>query len=219
MTFQNPADFFDPNGKLYSDVLEIPQPCHELDTIVAIANGEIVIVIVIVVDDKGRENEGDIIIAADAVTPATINFMATLGRGLICVAMTADWLEHLALPQMVPENTKCLSTGFTIACDLKQDTTTGISASDRAETLLTLVDDRRRAATSTILAMSSLFGRIRKAFSVAGAHRGRSGPGAFRRALPCGSSVRDRAAGRRDGPPAESAALRPAARSQAGQHR
>lgn len=104
------------------------------DGIEAIARGKMVIV----VDDEDRENEGDLIMAADAVTPEAINFMATEGRGLICVSVGAERLAELDLPQMVPENTEYLSTGFTISCDLRHGTTTGISASDRAKTIMAL---------------------------------------------------------------------------------
>lgn len=140
------VDFLDPICKLSFDALEVPQVSLAFDpiedAIAAIANGEIVIVM----DGEDRENEGDMIMAADAVTPDAINFMATLGRGLICVAMTAERLKDLALPQMVPENTEYLTTGFTVTCDLAKGTTTGISASDRAKTIRALADDRRGAA-------------------------------------------------------------------------
>lgn len=109
------------------------------DAIKAIARGEMVIV----VDDADRENEGDLIMAADAVTPADINFMATEGRGLVCVSFSAQRLEQLDLPQMVRHNTDYLSTGFTITCDLREGTTTGISASDRALTIRALADENR----------------------------------------------------------------------------
>ncbi|MHC0055622.1 3,4-dihydroxy-2-butanone-4-phosphate synthase [Actibacterium sp. D379-3] len=112
------------------------------DAIKAIARGEMVIV----VDDADRENEGDLIMAADAVTPADINFMATEGRGLVCVSFSAKRLEQLDLPQMVRDNTEYLSTGFTITCDLREGTTTGISASDRARTIRALAAEHRVAA-------------------------------------------------------------------------
>lgn len=146
MTFQKQPDFFDPIGRLYELFTAEQDSCLECDSIedalAAIANGEMVIV----VDDEDRENEGDLIMAADAVTPAAINFMATLGRGLICVAMTTKRLEDLVLPQMVPENTEYLSTGFAISCDLKHGTTTGISTTDRAKTIRALADESRVAA-------------------------------------------------------------------------
>jgi len=101
--------------------------------------------LVVVVDDEDRENEGDLIMAADAVTPEAVNFMAVEGRGLICVAMQEERLAALQLPQMVPENTEYLFTGFTITCDLREGTTTGISARDRALTIKALADGKRTA--------------------------------------------------------------------------
>jgi 3,4-dihydroxy 2-butanone 4-phosphate synthase/GTP cyclohydrolase II len=95
---------------------------------------------VIVVDDEDRENEGDFILAADKVTPEAVNFMATYGRGLICVPMTGDRLDRLGLGPMVRDNTARLGTPFTISVDAKQGTTTGSSAHDRAETIRVLID-------------------------------------------------------------------------------
>ncbi|KAA3616074.1 MAG: bifunctional 3,4-dihydroxy-2-butanone-4-phosphate synthase/GTP cyclohydrolase II [Calditrichaeota bacterium] len=96
--------------------------------------------IIIVVDDEDRENEGDFIMAAEKVTPAAINFMATHGRGLICTPMTADRLDELNLQSMVSQNTASLGTNFTVSVDAVAETTTGISASDRAQTVKVLVD-------------------------------------------------------------------------------
>jgi 3,4-dihydroxy 2-butanone 4-phosphate synthase/GTP cyclohydrolase II len=97
--------------------------------------------IIIVVDDEDRENEGDFMAAAELVTPETINFMATRGRGLICAALTEDRCTDLDLPMMVRTNTSRFSTAFTVSVDLiGHGTTTGISASDRAKTLRALVD-------------------------------------------------------------------------------
>ena len=95
---------------------------------------------VIIVDDEDRENEGDLAMAAEMVTPRAINFMATIGRGLICVPMTADRLEELRLPMMVQKNTAQLGTGFTVSVDAIRGATTGISAHDRALTIKALVD-------------------------------------------------------------------------------
>lgn len=100
--------------------------------------------VVIVVDDEDRENEGDFIMAADKVTPDKINFMAKYGRGLICVPMTAERLEALDLPSMVPKNTEKLKTYFTISVDAQKNTTTGISAFDRSQTIRTLIDPKTR---------------------------------------------------------------------------
>ncbi len=102
-----------------------------------IRNGKIIIV----VDDEDRENEGDFVCAAELVTPETVNFMATWGKGLICASLTDERCEELDLPMMVSNNTSSHSTAFTVSVDLLgQGCTTGISASDRAKTLRALVD-------------------------------------------------------------------------------
>lgn len=99
---------------------------------------------VIVVDDEDRENEGDFIMAAEKVTPEAINFMAKYGRGLICVPMTKERLEELKLSPMVAENTAKWGTPFTVSVDAIRNTTTGISAYDRAETVRALLDPRTK---------------------------------------------------------------------------
>ena len=106
----------------------------------AIRDGQMIIV----VDDEDRENEGDLTIAAEKVTPAAINFMATFGRGLICMPMTEERLQQLDLPQMVPQNTSNFGTAFTVSIEAKAVTSTGISASDRAATVLTAIDPKTR---------------------------------------------------------------------------
>ena len=98
---------------------------------------------VFVVDER-RENEGDLVMAADHVTPEAVNFMATHGRGLICVPLTTDRLERLDLAPMVNNNTARMSTAFTVSVDAVHGTTTGISASDRARTVEVLVDPSSR---------------------------------------------------------------------------
>ena len=95
---------------------------------------------VIVVDDEDRENEGDLVLAAEKVTPEIINFMATYGRGLICVPLMSQRLEQLRLTMMVQENTARLGTAFTISVDVLDGATTGISAFDRAATIKALID-------------------------------------------------------------------------------
>ncbi|NIM04156.1 MAG: bifunctional 3,4-dihydroxy-2-butanone-4-phosphate synthase/GTP cyclohydrolase II [Armatimonadetes bacterium] len=95
---------------------------------------------VIIVDDEDRENEGDLVIAAQFATPEAINFMATHGRGMICVPMLAERLETLNLPLMVAESTAALGTAFTVSVDARCGTTTGISAHDRAATVAALID-------------------------------------------------------------------------------
>lgn len=96
---------------------------------------------VILVDDEDRENEGDLTIAAEMVTPEAINFMAKYGRGLICLALTGEKLDSLELPMMVRRNTSQYETGFTVSIEAKYGVTTGISAADRATTILTAVAD------------------------------------------------------------------------------
>lgn len=94
---------------------------------------------VVLVDDEDRENEGDLCMAAEAVTPEVINFMAKYGRGLICLSMTAAKIDSLDLPLMVDHNTSPFQTGFTVSIEARCGVTTGISAADRATTILTAV--------------------------------------------------------------------------------
>jgi len=105
-----------------------------------IRNGKIIIV----VDDEDRENEGDFVCAAELVTPETVNFMATNGKGLICASLTEERCAELDLPLMVSSNTSSHATAFTVSVDLLKGCTTGISASDRAKTLRALVDPATR---------------------------------------------------------------------------
>ena len=97
---------------------------------------------IILVDDEDRENEGDLMVAAEKVTPDIVNFMAKYGRGLICLSMIPKRLEELDLRDMVNENTATFQTAFTVSIDAKKDITTGISASDRAKTILTAIDSK-----------------------------------------------------------------------------
>ena len=110
------------------------------DAIAAIARGEMIIV----VDDEDRENEGDLTIAADKITPDVINFMAKHGRGLICLPMTGARLDELELPLMVTENSASFGTAFCVSIEAKGRTTTGISASDRAATVLAAVNPKTK---------------------------------------------------------------------------
>jgi 3,4-dihydroxy 2-butanone 4-phosphate synthase/GTP cyclohydrolase II len=96
--------------------------------------------LIIIVDDEDRENEGDLMVAAEKVTPDIINFMAKHGRGLICLPLTEERLRELDLPLMVSENTAQFQTAFTVSIDGKKNITTGISAYDRAQTILTAID-------------------------------------------------------------------------------
>src|SRR5438067_1290692 len=106
------------------------------DAVAAIRAGRMIIV----VDDADRENEGDLTIAAEKVTPEAINFMARYGRGLICLSLTPERLDALEIPLMVSQNTSQFETAFCVPIDAKGKTTTGISAADRAATVPTAVD-------------------------------------------------------------------------------
>jgi 3,4-dihydroxy 2-butanone 4-phosphate synthase/GTP cyclohydrolase II len=110
------------------------------DAIKAIRDGKMIIV----VDDEDRENEGDLTIAAEKITPQAINFMAKHGRGLICMPMTEDRVAELEIPQMVATNTSRYDTAFCVGIEAKGVTSTGISASDRAATVLAVIDPRTR---------------------------------------------------------------------------
>jgi len=112
------------------------------EAVARIARGEQIIV----VDDEDRENEGDLIFASDKVTPDAVNFMARFGRGLICVSITGERCDELDLPLMVEKNTSTHGTAFTISIEVKEGTTTGISAHDRAATVQAIVDPKTRPA-------------------------------------------------------------------------
>jgi 3,4-dihydroxy 2-butanone 4-phosphate synthase/GTP cyclohydrolase II len=100
---------------------------------------------IVIVDDEQRENEGDLMIAAEKVTPESVNFMAREARGLICVSMTEKRSDELDLPLMVNDNTSHFQTPFTVSVDAKKDTTTGISAFDRAVTIQCLIHPRTQS--------------------------------------------------------------------------
>ena len=97
---------------------------------------------IILVDDEDRENEGDLVMAAELATPEAINFMAREGRGLICLTLTEERADHLQLPPMVADNTASFGTAFTVSIEAKQGVTTGISAADRARTIQVAVDEQ-----------------------------------------------------------------------------
>src|SRR2546423_6921491 len=101
------------------------------DVVSDIAKGKLVIV----TDDADRENEGDLVMAAEKATPKAINFMATYGRGLICVPISNERAEQLALQRMVAQNREMYRTDFTVSVDAARGVTTGISAHDRAKTI------------------------------------------------------------------------------------
>ncbi|MGH7206345.1 MAG: bifunctional 3,4-dihydroxy-2-butanone-4-phosphate synthase/GTP cyclohydrolase II [Nitrospiraceae bacterium] len=99
---------------------------------------------VILLDDEDRENEGDLVIAAEKVTPQAINFMAKHARGLICLALTPERVVELQLPPQAAENTAPFGTAFTVSIDARRDITTGISAADRATTIRTAIDPKSK---------------------------------------------------------------------------
>jgi len=100
---------------------------------------------IILVDDEDRENEGDLCMAAEKVTPEAINFMARYGRGLVCLSLTPDWVDRLRLPMMVSNNRSRFQTGFTVSIEARQGVSTGISAADRAHTVLTAISDEAKS--------------------------------------------------------------------------
>lgn len=101
---------------------------------------------IIIVDDEDRENEGDLVCAAEKVTPEVISFMAIHGRGLICMPLTEERCDELQLPPQTADNTSSMGTAFTISIEAREGVTTGISAADRAKTILTAVDPSSRAS-------------------------------------------------------------------------
>src|SRR5690242_14176001 len=106
------------------------------DAVEALRAGQMVIV----ADDEDRENEGDLTMAAEKITPEAINFMAKYGRGLICLAMTPERLDELQIPLMVSNNSSRFETAFCVSIEARERTTTGISAADRAATVLAAID-------------------------------------------------------------------------------
>ena len=101
---------------------------------------------IVVVDDEDRENEGDLTMAASKVTPQAINFMAKHGRGQICLSMTGQRLDELEIPLAVSANTTPFGTAFCVPIDAKHSVTTGISAADRAATVLAAIDPATKPA-------------------------------------------------------------------------
>src|SRR5437867_4611194 len=110
------------------------------DAIAAFSSGRMVIVL----DDENRENEGDLTIAAEKITPEAINFMARYGRGLICLSMTPERLDDLDIPLMVQQNSSTFETAFCVSIEAKGTTSTGISAGDRAATVTAAIDPKTR---------------------------------------------------------------------------
>jgi 3,4-dihydroxy 2-butanone 4-phosphate synthase/GTP cyclohydrolase II len=119
----------------------MPKPFNDIEEAIRdIKKGKFVIL----VDDEDRENEGDLVIAAEKVTPQAINFMARHARGLICLALTPERVEELHLPQQAVENTAAFGTAFTVSIDARKDITTGISAADRATTIHVAIDPKSK---------------------------------------------------------------------------
>ncbi|MFT5993533.1 MAG: 3,4-dihydroxy 2-butanone 4-phosphate synthase/GTP cyclohydrolase II, partial [Bradymonadia bacterium] len=115
-------------------------PSNVQNAIDAIRRGDMVIM----VDDEDRENEGDLVMAAELVTPEAVNFMAKFGRGLICVTLTEARLQELQIPLMVTNNSAQFETAFTVSVEARDGVTTGISAADRARTIQVTVDDNAK---------------------------------------------------------------------------
>src|ERR1700741_834941 len=99
---------------------------------------------IIIIDDEDRENEGDLVCAAEKITPELVNFMATHARGLICLPLTEERCDELHLTTQVADNTSFLGTAFTVSIDARRGSTAGISASDRATPILVAVDPSAR---------------------------------------------------------------------------
>src|SRR2546421_11045078 len=131
-----------PSGKIFSAMTSQPPFTNVPEAIEEIRAGRMIVV----VDDEDRENEGDLTLAAEKVTPEAINFMAKYGRGLICLALTEDRLDHLRIGPMTAENTSNYGTAFCEAIDARQGVTTGISAYDRARTISVAIDPATRPA-------------------------------------------------------------------------
>lgn len=115
------------------------------DIVEAVRQGEMVVIL----DDEDRENEGDLVMAAEKVTPESVAFFVRHTSGIICMPMTGDRLEDLRLPQMVSDNTEAHNTAFTVSVDYRHGTTTGISAADRASTIRALTDPEARPVDFT----------------------------------------------------------------------
>ena len=111
--------------------------------------------IVILVDDENRENEGDLVVAAEKVTPESINFMAKYGRGLICLALDPPTIDQLQLPMMVRDNRSMYGTAFTVSIEARRGVSTGISAADRSATVLAAIDDN--AVPSDLVSPGHIF--------------------------------------------------------------
>ena len=147
---------------------------------------------VVVVDDEDRENEGDLTLAAEHVTPEAINFMARYGRGLICLTLTEERADHLRLFPMTQHNSSRFGTAFTETIEAREGVTTGISAADRAHTIRVAIDPQSTAADLPVPGTSFLSARAAGGVLVrAGPDRGLRGSGA-----PCRPESRRRSSAR-----------------------
>ena len=147
---------------------------------------------VVVVDDPERENEGDLVVAAEFATPEAVNFMAMHARGLICLCLTGERCEELGLPPMTQRNEARLGTAFTVSVEAREGVTTGISAADRAHTIHVAIDPASTPHDSSSPATSSRCGPATAAFSSAPARRRRPstsrGSRGWRRPASCARS-------------------------------
>jgi 3,4-dihydroxy 2-butanone 4-phosphate synthase/GTP cyclohydrolase II len=140
---------------------------------------------VILVDDEDRENEGDLTMAAEKVTPEAINFMTKYGRGLLCLSMTSEKIQSLELPMMVNNNKSPFGTGFTVSIEAAKGVTTGISAHDRAVTIITAVD--KDASPKDLISPE---GSGRRCFGTGRSNRRECGSGPTCRLHPCRGDLR-----------------------------
>ena len=155
----------------------------------------------VMVDDEDRENEGDLVIAADHCTADTVNFMAKEGRGLICLALTGERVNELGLPMMVPRDAGSMGTAFTVSIEARRGVTTGISAADRAQTIRVATDDQ--FSGEDIVSPGHVFPLRAQPGGGVGALRAHRGLGRHlsHGGLPAGRRhLRDHARRRRDGP-------------------
>ena len=175
--------------------------------------------ILVVVDDEDRENEGDLLMAADKVTPEAVNFMAKHGRGLICMPMMGERLDQLQISMMVSDNTAPLGTAFTVSVDARRGVTTGTSAFDRAVTIRTLVDPAARPDDLTRPGPHLPAARdARRRAAPRRPHRGGGGPRAAGRLLARRGHLRGARRGGRHGADARSPGARPHLRAQVHHH-
>src|SRR3989338_6094505 len=175
------------------DIMEMKNSFNSIgEAIEDVQNGKLVIV----VDDHDRENEGDLVIAAEKITPAMVNFMITEGKGLVCVPLSGERVDELGLRQMVEDNREPMKTAFTVSVDgnPRFGVTTGISPADRAKTIELLINPRSKK--DDLVTPGHVFPLRLKA---GGAHRGGGRPGQISRALSGGGDLRDHQRRRIDG--------------------